>query len=265
MSDVRALLKAKRAERGQPEKKTKTPLSSRKGKRKADVSDNIAPSANGAFAPDSPEAAKRRKVDVEMEDALPSDVAPEQSSGFPSNFFSDPSRAPPPVSDDEDDDNEADNTQPSQTQPAPPPSTIDAEWEAFQRVVISAPVHTKPVAQEVYARATVFAAPELSEEIPDGFPASAMDDRIKLQNENAAPLVTKEEEIKEPEETDAERKKRIDEEERQLLMDRLLDEERAQARLSMLLRQNNCLYQPYLSLRKRPMRESPRSRPDLSL
>jgi zinc finger protein 830 len=142
---------------------------------------------------------KRRKVDP--------------SSAFPSDFFSnsDSSRAPlPPQSDDEDD------VPSSVMQPAPAPvqaTSLDSEWERFQRDVVNAPDH-----RDAYENATIMAEPELASETPEGFPP---------QQEN-------EEVAEQPNKLDLEEARRQKEQdERELIMDRLLDEERAQEEADM--------------------------------
>ncbi|KAJ7127182.1 hypothetical protein C8R44DRAFT_545048, partial [Mycena epipterygia] len=152
------------------------------GKRKAEEQDSE----------ESDTESKRRKVD----DAS-------TSSGFPADFFSDPSRAPlPPQSDDEEDD------------PPPAAAPIDSEWERFQRDVVNAP---DPRDRDTYENATVMAEPELASETPEGFPPQqtedAPDEPSKLDVEEA--------------------RRRKEHDERELIMDRLLDEERAQEEADM--------------------------------
>ncbi|KAF7375057.1 hypothetical protein MSAN_00392000 [Mycena sanguinolenta] len=127
------------------------------------------------------------------------------SSAFPADFFSDPSRAPPPPpqSDDEDD-------EPPPAQPAA--ASLDSEWELFQRDVVNAPDF-----QETYQNATVMAEPELASDTPEGFPPQQAED---------APV--------EPSKTDLEELRRQrEQDERELIMDRLLDEEQAQEEADM--------------------------------
>ncbi|KAJ6544844.1 hypothetical protein DFH09DRAFT_1172895 [Mycena vulgaris] len=156
------------------------------GKRKAEEHDS-----------ESDTESKRRKVDNE-------------SSSFPADFFSDPSRAPlPPPSDDEDDETPSAASAPA---PAPTTSSLDSEWERFQRDVVNAPDH-----RDSYENATIMAEPELASETPEGFPPQQTDD---------AP--------EQPSNVDldaARRRKELDE--RELIMDRLLDEERAQEEADM--------------------------------
>jgi len=135
---------------------------------------------------------------------------------FPSDFFSDPSKAPPPPSYDSDDD-EVDSLP---TAPAPVSerhvafgqSELDQEWIKFQHAVINA-----PDTRETYDRATVFAEPDLVSGVAEGFPP--------LQGEESPEAEGK---------LDLEQERRRKEwDERELIMDRLLDEERAQEEADM--------------------------------
>ncbi|KAJ7883050.1 hypothetical protein B0H14DRAFT_3751671 [Mycena olivaceomarginata] len=140
-------------------------------------------------------ARKRRKVD-------------DASSAFPTDFFSDPSRAPlPPQSDDEDD-------EPPPAQPIAAPATaLDSEWERFQRDVVNA-----PDLREAYDNATIMVEPELASDTFEGFPPQ--------QTEKDAPV--------EPNKLDSEALRRQKEQdERELIMDRLRDEEQAQEEADM--------------------------------
>ncbi|KAG6889354.1 hypothetical protein C0992_005582 [Termitomyces sp. T32_za158] len=145
--------------------------------------------------------------------------------GFPADFFSDPSRAPIPTtfdSDDEDEDNPPDAS--NQTSNGPPPSTrprtaIDLEYELFQREMAmlgSGPPADQPDTREAYERATVVAEPELIEvdETPGGFPAQEQQMDAEAEKEKQG-------------EEERERRRK-EQEDRELIMDRLMDEERAQ-------------------------------------
>jgi zinc finger protein 830 len=169
-----------------------------RGKRKAEEEEE-------SWSPDS-EGSKRRRVDHDDDNGSP---APAQSDGtFPGDFFSDPSRAPlPPASDESED--EAEATAPVK-QPA---SELDLEWEKFQQTVLNPPDE-----REKYERATVFAEAELASEIPEGFPQPQPDD-TKVE----APSKMDEEHARKQKEQD----------ERELIMDRLLDEEAAQEEADM--------------------------------
>ena len=151
---------------------------------------------------------KRRRVedDADVNTSKPADFG----GSFPSDFFSDPSRAPlPPPSDDEEEEGEAEGPK---TGNLPQPSTaIDLEWEKFQQAVLNPPDE-----HEKYERATVFAEPELAPETPEGFPP-------KQAEETPVEVSKNEEQIRRQKEQD----------ERELIMDRLLDEGRAQEEADM--------------------------------
>jgi len=153
------------------------------GKRKAEEQDS-----------ESDTEPKRRKVD-------------DASSAFPTDFFSDSSRAPlPPQSEDEDDD-------PPPAQPVGgPAASLDSEWERFQRDVVNA-----PDLRDTYENATIMAEPELASDMFEGFPPQQTED---------APV--------EPSKLDSEEiRRQKEQEERELIMDRLLDEEQAQEEADM--------------------------------
>jgi zinc finger protein 830 len=152
--------------------------------------------------------AKRRKVEND-EDNDAASPPPGQSDGvFPGDFFSDISRAPlPPVSDDSEDEVEV---AASQMQPV---SLLDVEWDKFQQAVLNPPNN-----RETYDRATVFAEPELASKIPEGFPPQQPDDP----------------EVEASGKTDSEQaRKQKEQDERELIMDRLMDEEAAQEEADM--------------------------------
>lgn len=140
---------------------------------------------------------------------------------FPNGFFSDSSR-PVPISNDDDDDEPPPSTPPEQSAEM---SAIDKEWEEFQRTVIDAPVPiiadqrtlVEDSKRETFDRATVFAEPEIVSETPEGFPERRIDED---------PSITEEAKSQEPTEEELREKKR--QEEKELIMDRLLAEEQAQ-------------------------------------
>lgn len=172
-------------------------------------------------AMESDTAVKKRRLSPEEPPPVTIVAAsktPAGSSGFPSDFFSDPSKAPSPLN--SDDENEEEAEQPPATAQSSP-SAVDAEWEQFQQTVLNAPEESK---QEAYERATVFAEPVLSSKVPEGFPPL----HETGGESDAAPVPPTEDELR--------RKKEQDEKE--LIMDRLMDEERAQeeadAKVSML-------------------------------
>ena len=84
-------------------------------------------------------------------------------------------------------------------------SVIDSEWEQFQQAVLNPPDE-----DDTYQRATVFAEPVLTTGVPEGFPP--------LEDNDLDPV---------PEQFTEEQKRQMKErEERELIMDRLLEEER---------------------------------------
>ncbi|KAF9234664.1 hypothetical protein BU15DRAFT_52345 [Melanogaster broomeanus] len=137
-------------------------------------------------------------------------AARSSASNFPSDFFSDPSQGPPPPSDDSDDEADAVDATPAKLQDTTADSTLDQEWIRFQQTVINAPDE-----RETYDRATVFAQPDLISDEPSGFPADEVpvEPVAKLDGEGE--------------------RRRKEQEERELIMDRLMDEERAQEEADM--------------------------------
>ncbi|KZV77244.1 hypothetical protein PENSPDRAFT_679436 [Peniophora sp. CONT] len=159
-----------------------------------------------------------------------------EGGGFPADFFSDPTRVVPEGGEDEDEDTEmADASAPV---PAPaaapqPQSVLDDEWAAFQQTVLQpAQSSENNTQQDTFARATVFAEPQLvTDSTQSGFPAEP----------------EPEPELTEEQQANKERQRK-EVEDRELIMDRLLEEERAQeeadervsalkGRLEMLKRQ----------------------------
>lgn len=165
------------------------------GKRKADADEESSEDGDS----------KRRKVgskDVDMDSHEPT----ESAAQFPDDFFSDPSRGPlPSAMEDSDDETEPTASAAPVTQVT---DALDSEWQQFQQAVLNPPDE-----REKYDRATLFAEPEMASETPQGFPP---------QQPEAADAEV-------PAQMDEEQKRRQKEEdERELIMDRLLDEERAQ-------------------------------------
>jgi zinc finger protein 830 len=130
------------------------------------------------------------------------------TSDLPSDFFSDPSQGPLPPSYDSDD--EADAIDATSAKPQGTTADLDQEWIRFQQTVINAPDE-----RETYDRATVFAQPDLVLDVPNGFPAD------EAQVEPVAKL------------DEGGERRRKEQEERELIMDRLMDEERAQEEADM--------------------------------
>ncbi|KAF8072110.1 hypothetical protein FPV67DRAFT_920167 [Lyophyllum atratum] len=182
----------------------------------------------------SPVAMGKRKaedadVDMDDEDDIETDTKDESNAKrrrlgpapgtFPADFFSDPSRAPIPIPFDEDDEDpepEAPKPNGGPHIPAAPPGEIDLEYERFQREMLGLGGGANvPDTRETYERATVVAEPELAtEEAQQGFPAEDQQMDVDAEKEKQS-----EEEVE---------RRRKAQEERELIMDRLLDEERAQ-------------------------------------
>ncbi|KAF8602829.1 hypothetical protein BDV93DRAFT_523687 [Ceratobasidium sp. AG-I] len=159
------------------------------------------------------EEGKRRRVGQE-EVVVPQEqeTAPVGGGGggFPADFFSDPSRAPLDLGAGEDDE-EGDESMlaPSTTNQ---PISLDDEFAAFAKAVLQPA--SKPSA-DVYEGATIMAEPELVTNVPDGFPAGVTG-ADGAQEEEAE------------EETEGQKRQRLAQDERELIMDRLRDEEIAQ-------------------------------------
>ena len=178
-------------------------------------------------------ASKKRRFSEESdedESAMPMTSASKgNASGFPADFFSDPSRAVPLPGDD-DDEGEQPTTLPPGTQEAAlqTKSALDLEWEAFQAALLKNPDEDKDEEQrDAFNRATVFAEPELvvADDSANGFPPAVGTEPEAVEMEHK-------------EETEEEKRKRKEQEERELIMDRLIEEERIQeeadARVSLL-------------------------------
>lgn len=169
-----------------------------KGKRKADgqEEEEDAPmdeESDGERA-GTPGASKKRRTD-------------DAQGAVPADFFSDPGRAMPPREPDSDEEDEDGPAAPPAASAAP----VDPELAAFQ-AFINAPTQKSQDSRDNYERATVFAEAELVE-TDEGLPPQNGDGAI-------APPV---------EELTEEQKRALKEqEERELIMDRIVDEERAQ-------------------------------------
>jgi zinc finger protein 830 len=167
---------------------------------------------------------KRRRVELVVEQGTPEAA---NSASFPNDFFSDPSRAALPSTSDDSDD-EADTKQVLSTT-AQANSNMDLEWEIFERTLLNAPDH-----RETYERATVMAEPVLASETPEGFPRL---DGQDSQLETAA-KIDDEEARRQKEQDDRCVGSHVASHEtnhlpRELIMDRLLDEEAAQEEADM--------------------------------
>lgn len=120
------------------------------------------------------------------------------------------------------DEEEESTAQPSRSVGGP---SVETEFEAFERAIAAASAKRAPTApQDIFARATVFAEPELVDVDAleaNGFPpeVSSTDGPSKA-GEAGAP--------EEEEETEAQKARRKEFEEKELIMDRIVEEERAQ-------------------------------------
>ena len=171
------------------------------GKRKVGEDDT---SDDGEVHPTS--ESKKRKVTPEDQ----SNPIPGHSSAFPSDFFSDPSRAPIRSVDDE----PSDEDEPVQMPPTKTDNPIDLEWQKFQREMLVPAPAPADQRQEAFKRATVFAEPELLAENVLGLPTREPPDADIAVGE----IQRNEEDLR----------KRKEEDEKELIMDRLFEEERAQ-------------------------------------
>ncbi|KAJ3516550.1 hypothetical protein NLJ89_g1060 [Agrocybe chaxingu] len=152
---------------------------------------------------------KKRKVDG-AQPALPK--AASSSSSFPADFFSDPNHAPVLLSEvDEDEDEDKPPAEPTKSKSQEPTSVVDLEYERFQRELLASAATADP--SETFARATVYAEPVIVSTETAGLPAGA-GGAVEVQQA--------------PEPTEEEIRLKKEQEERELIMDRLLEEERAQ-------------------------------------
>lgn len=149
---------------------------------------------------DSSFSSKRRLFDDSQVDEHAEKRRKLEKKNLPVDFFSDPSRAPVLSPDDSDEDDTTATMSGPQRQPDVPQSAIDLEYELFQREL------TKTAdSEDVYNRATIMA---------DAVVAST------------TPVTTMKDEVAEP--TEEEIRRKHEQEEKELIMDRLLEEERAQ-------------------------------------
>jgi len=152
------------------------------------------------------------------------------SNAAPSNFFSDPTRTLPAQGSDDDEG----GTKPAA--PPPKPSQIDLEWAQFERDVLTRPATASILGQEdalskqdIYDRATVVVSEEVLYGQDDGFPAHLQQSRdgtaatLGGGRENVEVLVDAPQD-----ETEQQKRERLTREEKELIMDRIMDEERAQ-------------------------------------
>jgi zinc finger protein 830 len=250
MADARSLLKAKRLERGTAAVPTRSATGGlrakederlRKGKRKLEnAASSVVPQMSSVAEPLSD---KRRRIEEPETGAeLTTSAA---NGGFPADFFSDPSRQLPIAEDDDDDEEEEpSNAAPptslpsqSQSQPKMPQSTpanktappsIDDEFAAFERAIQAASRPRRDPNLEAFSTATISAEAELVLDVPDGFPASVLEQREGGGNTVSSSGANAGDAAPEEDKTEIDRRRRKEEEERELIMDRLVEEERAQ-------------------------------------
>ncbi|CCA71441.1 hypothetical protein PIIN_05380 [Serendipita indica DSM 11827] len=157
-----------------------------------------------------------------------------------SNFFSDPKRTlPTRDSDDEGDD----GGEPASTPAAKTtqPSQLDMEWAQFEREVLARPTASEQVMsrKDIYDRATVAAEEVITSTADDGFPSHLR--QGNGANTQAIPSVGPSggrvgavidgeviTELPPEDETPEQARERKEREERELIMDRIMEEERAQ-------------------------------------
>jgi zinc finger protein 830 len=160
------------------------------------------------------------------------------SRQFPMGFFSDPARAPPlrGQDDDDDDDEDAmDQDEKGTTTTTAPKSQFDAEWDAFERDLQALSTHptrqgpaaTTTDSREAYARATIAAEPELVSGLV-GLPASSGQEGGAAQGSGEVDGDGDGEGGKKTAISESEERRRKEMDERELMMDRFVEEERAQ-------------------------------------
>ena len=177
---------------------------------------------------EGPERSGKRQRTEERDVEGEGQAQAQASRSFPADFFSDPSRAP--LRDDEDED----GMDQDQETTAAPKSQFDMEWEAFERDLqqqqqrpvggAEAAVVVVDDARVVHARATIAAEPELVSGFV-GLPAGAQEEGVGVgvgvgegEWEGRKAVAMSEEE----------ERKRKEMDERELIMDRFVEEERAQ-------------------------------------
>jgi zinc finger protein 830 len=168
------------------------------------------------------------------------------SHAFPVNFFSDPARAPPRTTTgdgDEDDEMDQDDKKKGDVKSAtatatPPKSQFDMEWAAFEREMQGlSHQRRRPAAggndgaaseaadpqETTYAHATIAAEPELVPRF-EGLPVSSDTGAEEAEQGTGTGLEERRKKVS----SEEEERRRKEREERELIMDRLVEEERAQ-------------------------------------
>ncbi|KAJ2914493.1 hypothetical protein MD484_g5920, partial [Candolleomyces efflorescens] len=188
--------------------------------------------ANASLNDDAPlagGASGKRKASISNNDGeskKPRRTPPSTSSGFPADFFSDPTRSLPSNDDDDEDADDDMAVDPAASGSNPPPlptaaatkSAVDDEYERFQRELVQIQSASASVDKaEAFARATVASEEQLftdkEMQISGGLGGAIQDE--------GGPTITEEE-------TEEQKRARKEQEERELIMDRLLEEERLQ-------------------------------------
>lgn len=154
---------------------------------------------------------KRRKTSPEV------DIATAKASAFlPADFFSDLSHVPIPLPAALHD-REKPMLPGRVMRPSPVDPVLDEEWIRFQNDVLNAPDR-----REAYEHATVVSEPQLISDLTEGYPKRSRSDELQAQQSEA--------DLQMDEEASRQTKER---EERELILDRLDEEERAQEEADM--------------------------------
>jgi zinc finger protein 830 len=181
---------------------------------------------------------KRQRTEEREGEVQANADASSSSRAFPMGFFSDPARAPPlrgrDDGDDEDEDAmDQDGKDGKEKGPTTAPkSQFDVEWDAFEREMQGLSASGRPAEgattdpREAYARATIAAEPELVPASFVGLPASRQEDGAAQGSGEVGG--DGEGGMKAAAISEAEVRKRKEMDERELIMDRLVEEERAQ-------------------------------------
>ena len=190
----------------------------RLGKRKAEAGDEMEVDGDSQLQQENgTNAAKKRKTSAEPEDLQP---APPAGGGvLPLDFFSDPSRAPILSTANEEDDEENGPVPSAPPAKGQPKSQVDLEWEQFQASLLAPTAAEEEQEDErraAFERATVAAEADLVATNANGFPEGVAEDASGAELEEKK------------EETEEEKRLRKEREERELIMDRILEEVRSQ-------------------------------------
>lgn len=173
MSDARALLRARKAATGSSSSSLSTqskPLRPSAIRAAAKLEEKTAAAAKKRSATTTDEGAKKRKTVGGAE----SKASSSSGGGVPEGFFADPSKTLLALGQDSDSDEEEEGPTPapaavassSSTAPAPATSAVDDEFDSFLSSIVSAqappasaPEPTAPVSPPALSRATITAEP----------------------------------------------------------------------------------------------------------